>query len=71
MSAENALSFTELDRRLSALPDSPVAILDSPPPYRIANVIGSVAAVLTLIPFALIQFMPPEHWMVSWAQFST
>lgn len=55
---EKALSFTEFDRRVSALPDGPVAILDSSP--CIANVIGVVAAVLTLISFALIQFMPAE-----------
>jgi hypothetical protein len=66
----DTLSFTELDRRLSEMPDGPAAILDSPPPYRIANLIGGVAAVMTVIPFVLIQFMPPERWMVSWAQFS-
>lgn len=70
MTTENALSFTELDRRLREMPDGPAAILDSPAPYRIANLIGGVAAVMTVIPFVLIQFMPPECWMVSWAQFS-
>lgn len=70
MTTENALSFTELDRRLRELPDGPAATLDSPRPYRIANLIGGVAAVMTVIPFVLIQFMPPERWMVNWAQFS-
>ena len=68
MTTENPLSFTELDRRLREMPDGPAAILDTPPPYRIANLIGGVAAVLTFVPFVLIQFMPPERWMVVWAQ---
>ncbi|WP_296282812.1 hypothetical protein [Pseudoxanthomonas sp.] len=68
MTTENPLSFTELDRRLRDMPDGPAAILDTPPPYRIANLIGGVAAFLTFVPFILIQFMPPERWMVVWAQ---
>lgn len=70
MNTKNALSFTELDRRLRAVPDGPAAILDSPPLFRIADVVGGVAAILTVIPFVMIQFMPAERWMVSWAQCS-
>nr|WP_298130130.1 hypothetical protein [uncultured Pseudoxanthomonas sp.] len=68
MTTDNTLSFTELDRRLRDMPDGPAAILDTPKPYRIANLIGGVVAVLTFVPFVLIQFMPPERWMVVWAQ---
>lgn len=68
MTTETTLSFTELDRRLRDMPDGPAAILDTPKPYRIANLIGGVVAVLTFVPFVLIQFMPPERWMVVWAQ---
>lgn len=70
MTPESTLSFTELDRRLRDMPDGPAAILDTPKLYRIANLIGGVSAFLTFVPFALIQFMPPERWMVSWAQIS-
>lgn len=66
----DTLSFTELDRRLRALPDGPSAILNTPPLYRIANIIGGIAALVSLIPFVLVRFMPPSEWMITWAQLS-
>lgn len=58
MTTENALSFTELDRRLREVPDGPAAILDSPPLFRIANVVGGFAAIMTVIPFVMMINVP-------------
>jgi len=66
----DTLSFTELDRRLRAVPEGPSAILNTPPPYRLANIIGGVAGLLSLIPFVLVHLMTPAAWMVTWAQIS-
>lgn len=66
----DTLSFTELDRRLRAVPDGPSGILNTPPIYRRANIVGGIAAVATLIPFVLVHLMTPAAWMVTWAQIS-
>lgn len=66
----DTLSFTELDRRLRDVPDGPSGILNTPPLYRLANIIGGVAALVSLIPFVLVRFMPPSEWMITWAQLS-
>ncbi|MBD9478865.1 hypothetical protein [Pseudoxanthomonas sp. PXM02] len=66
----DTLSFTELDRRLRAVPDGPSGILNTPPIYRRANIVGGIAAVATLIPFVLVHVMTPGQWMITWAQIS-
>lgn len=66
----DTLSFAELDRRLRAVPDGPSGILNTPPLYRIANIIGGIAALLTLIPFVLVKLITPAEWMIMWAQIS-
>lgn len=68
MSSNDTLSFTELDRRLREIPDGPSGILNTPKSFRIANIVGFVAAVFTLIPFVLVHIMTPGKWMVTWAQ---
>jgi hypothetical protein len=70
MPTNDTLSFTELDRRLREMPDGPASILDTPPIYRVANIVGAVAAVITFVPFLLVHVMTPARWMVSWAQIS-
>lgn len=70
MSSNDTLSFTELDRRLREMPDGPASILDTPPIYRVANIVGAVAAAITFVPFLLMHVMTPARWMVSWAQIS-
>mgnify|MGYP003575540260 CR=1 FL=1 len=66
----DTLSFTELDRRLRAVPDGPSGILNTPPLYRRANIVGGIAAVATLIPFVLVHLMTPREWMITWVQIS-
>ena len=70
MTSNDTLSFAELDRRLLALPEGPVAILDTPPLFRIANIVGGIAAFITFVPFLLVHVMTPGKWMVAWAQIS-
>lgn len=64
------LSFTELDRRLREIPDGPSGMLNTPKSFRIANIVGFIAAVFTLIPFVLVHIMTPGKWMITWVQFS-
>ena len=66
----DTLSFTELDRRMRAVPEGPSGILNTPPLYQIANIVGGIAALLTLIPFGLVHLMTPGEWMITWAQIS-
>lgn len=68
MASNDTLSFAELERRLREIPDDPAALLDSPPAFRIANIVGGVAAVFTVIPYLLIQVLPPAKWMLTWTQ---
>lgn len=68
MSTKDTLSFTELDRRLREMPDGPAATLNTPPLFRMANIVGAVAAVFTLVPFVLVHIMTPGKWMITWAQ---
>lgn len=70
MLSNNTLSFTEMDRRLREMPDGPASILDTPPAFRLANIIGAIAAVITFIPFLLVYVMTPGKWMITWAQIS-
>jgi hypothetical protein len=60
MPTNDTLSFTELDRRLREMPDGPASILDTPPIYRVANIVGAVAAVITFVPFLLVHVMTPH-----------
>lgn len=62
------LSYTELERRIKALPDGPAAVLNTPRPFAILGVIGNVGIILGLLPSLLITFMPPREWMLWIAQ---
>lgn len=68
MSSNDTLSFTELDRRLREMPDGPAGMLNTPKSFRIADIVGFVAAVFMVIPFVLVHFMTPGKWMITWAQ---
>lgn len=70
MPTNDTLSFAELERRLREIPDGPLGILNTPRIYRIANWVGAVAALLTLIPFLLVHVMTPGEWMITWVQVS-
>lgn len=68
MASNDALSFAELDRRLRAIPDGPSGILSSPPLFRVANVVGGIACVLTLVPIGLAKVIPAAPWMLTMVQ---
>jgi hypothetical protein len=64
----DTLSFTELDRRLRAVPDGPSGILNTPPLFRIANLVGSVGFLLALVPLVMVRVIPAAPWMVTLLQ---
>lgn len=68
MSSNDTLSFTELDRRFREIPDGPSAILNSPPPFRVANAVGTTACVLTLLTIGLAKVTQAAPWMLTVVQ---
>lgn len=63
-STGESLSFDALERRIQALPDGPAAILNTPRPYVVLNLIGTGGMVIGILPFLMIQFLTPQMWMV-------
>lgn len=63
------LSYTELERRIKALPEGPANVFTTPRPFAIAGVIGNAGIILGLLPSLLVTFMTPQMWMVWVAQF--
>ena len=68
MPTNDALSFTELERRLRAVPDGPAGILNTPPLYRIANMVGGAGLIVALIPLVLVRLIPAAPWMITMVQ---
>ena len=68
MPTNDKLSFTELERRLRAVPDGPAGILNTPPLYRIANMVGGAGLVVALIPLVLVRLIPAAPWMITMVQ---
>jgi hypothetical protein len=65
---EGRLSYTELERRIRALPDGPAKILNMPGWLLIPNVVGTLGMVLGLLPSLLILFLEPRMWMAYMAR---
>lgn len=65
MPSNETLSFTELERRLQDIPEGPAGILNTPPLYRIANLVGAAGLLVALVPIVLVRFMPAAPWMIS------
>ena len=63
------LSFVELERRIRALPEGPVAALNTPKWLYAFNAVGTAGIVIGLLPSLLIKFLEPQMWMVRMAQF--
>ena len=64
----NAFTFTELERRIAAMPDGPLAVLERPRwQYRL-DLAGGVAIIVSLLPNVLILMMTPAWWMVTMAK---
>lgn len=68
MPTNDTLSFTELERRLRAVPDGPAGILNTPPLYRIANMVGGAGLIVALIPLVLVRLIPAAPWMITMVQ---
>lgn len=66
--AKEGFSYTELERRLKALPEGPVGVLNTPRPFAIASIIGNFGIILGLLPSLLMTFMTPQMWMVTMAK---
>lgn len=58
------LKFALLDAEIEAMPEGPVATLNTPQWIRPWTLIGVVGAVLGLLPSLLIQWFSPAQWMV-------
>ncbi len=58
------LTFALLDAQIEAMPEGPVATLDTPQWARHWTLLGVVGAVLGLLPSLLIQWLAPAQWMV-------
>lgn len=65
---ESGLSFTELERRIRALPDGPVSVYNTPTWIFVLNLAGTLGAVLALLPSLLVRLMTPGMWMVDLAR---
>jgi len=64
----NTFSFSELERRISALHEGPIAVLDRPRWQYWCDLIGGFGVILGLLPGVLIQLLEPKLWMVTMAQ---
>ncbi len=58
------LTFALLDAQIEAVPEGPVATLNTPQWIRPWTLVGVVGAVLGLLPSLLIQWFAPAQWMV-------
>jgi hypothetical protein len=65
---QNTLSFSELERRICAIPDGPSSVLNTPRWITRCNVVGTLGVVMGLLPSVLIKVMPPQMWMVFMAR---
>lgn len=63
------LSFASLQARIDAMPNGPPSILDTPRWIRWLNIAGTVAIVVGLMPFLLVQWLEAQAWMIhlAWA----
>jgi hypothetical protein len=62
-------SFAELERRVSAVPEGPIAILNRPQWQYWCDLGGGIGVILGLLPSLLIQFFEPKPWMVTMGVF--
>ena len=59
------VSFADLEKRVAALPDGPMGVLNRPRWQYWLDLVGGVGVILGLLPSALIQFMEPKLWMLT------
>lgn len=61
---ESTLTFAELEKRISEIPDGPSAVLNTPRILVWLNVIGTLGIVAGVLPSLLIHVFEPKMWMV-------
>ena len=64
----NTLSFSELEKRIRAIPDGPSSALNTPLWILAWNVFGTLGIILGLLPSLLIKLIDPQMWMVDMAR---
>lgn len=62
------LTFSELERRIRAIPEGPIAVFNTPGWLVPLNVVGTLGIVFGLLPSVLVRFMEPQPWMVGLAR---
>jgi hypothetical protein len=62
-------SFSELERRIAALPEGPVEVLNRPRWQYWLDIAGGLAMIVGLLPGLFIQFFEPKQWMVTMTQY--
>ena len=65
---DKSFSFSELEKRIRAIPDGPASVLNTPSWIVTLNVIGTLGIILGLFPSLLIKLMDPQMWMVGMAR---
>jgi hypothetical protein len=65
---EPALTFAEIHRRFSVIPDGPAAILNTPGWLNVFIAIGTAGIALGLAPSVMILWMQPQAWMAQVAR---
>ena len=62
------LTYSEIEKQILAMPDGPAAVLNTPKWIAVLGTIGMLGVLIGLVPFALIQFVAPQTWMVTMAK---
>lgn len=66
--SKEPLTFSELERRIRAIPEGPIAVINTPGWLVPLNVAGTLGIVVGLLPSVLVRFMEPQPWMVGLAR---
>ena len=60
-------SFSELEKKIAAMPEGPIAALNRPRWQYWLDIGGGIGVIVGLLPSLLIQFMEPKSWMITMA----
>lgn len=66
--SKEPLTFSELERCIRAIPEGPIAIINTPGWLVPLNVAGTLGIVVGLLPSVLVRLMEPQPWMVGLAR---
>lgn len=63
-----SLTFAALEQRITAMPDGPSSVLNTPAWLLPFQVVGTLGIIVGLAPSLMIQFIEPRQWMVVMAK---